>query len=223
MKSAPTPTPAPTPAPISALPTWANVAPDKIKPEISAILTEIRDHTASRLPRLAVLRFNATLAKIELAELVKSPDFEGVPRRAWDDSKPFADILSALTPARLPQSAFEALKRSEARELAGLLNEHKKNTAVAAAVEKYLAACKFRAGWSKTVCERIAGALPTPASAETPAISALPPPSPLSAVELVALVKTKLREMPDKQRDAARAMLAALVNDKEKLAERIAA
>jgi hypothetical protein len=39
----------------------------------------------------------------------------------------------------------------------------------------------------------------------------------------MALVKAKLREMPDKQRDAARAMLAALVNDKEKLAERIAA
>jgi len=54
-------------------------------------------------------------------------------------------------------------------------------------------------------------------------IVALPDSAPLSAVELVELVKSKLREMSDKQRDAARAMLASLVNEPAKLAERIAA
>jgi len=239
----------PTPPPAEKSASWLEIPAAAIAPETRDLLTQIDTFTAGKLPRLGLLRFNAKLASVELVELVK--EHGETSRKSFENAKPFADVLAAIG-SFLPQSAYDAITYREACELRDALTASKKDAVICAKVEKRLKACKFKKGWASSLAELAtppaaetasdtASELATPPAAETasdenasdgkpkgdapPAsnIVALPDSAPLSAVELVELVKSKLREMSDKQRDAARAMLASLVNEPAKLAERIAA
>lgn len=228
-------------------PSWLEIPASTIKPELASILTEIDKFTAGKLPRLGLLRFNARMAKVELVDLVK--EHGDTSRKSFDNAKPFMDVLCAIA-SFLPQSAFEALTYREARELSAALTASKSDAVICAKVEKRLKACKFRKGWASDLAKLATPTasesapdnivplpatesapdnivpLPAPASESAPApdnIVALPDSGPMTPADLVAMVKEKLRAMPDKSREIARGMLARLVNEPAKLAELLAA
>ena len=194
---------------------------------MTAILSDIDKYTSGKLPRLGLLRWNAKREKVELVELVKLHGDSS--RKSFENAKPFMDILAAIG-SMLPQSAYESLTYREARALSTALAASKANATIKEAIEKRLKVSKYGQGWAESLAELATPAPATEAPAteapatEAPAnIVALPDSGPMAPLDLLALVKDKLRAMSDKQREIARGMIARLVNEPAKLAELLAA
>lgn len=236
----------------------AEMPGDAIHAAAKARLSEIDSALGRVLPYLGALRYFAKVRGVSLAELVET--YGHATRSAFEDSKPYADILFYLGATTIPSAAFDSLPRAKARELAAALPRLKKDTATLEKVQGYLSGpCKFRDGWTDHLLTLIPAATvktppaPAPAPADdsaqppgnvtpisdgpAPAESGPPPeggatviafpetarPEKLSAIDLIGLVKGHLRAMDESQREAARSMLARLVNDPSRLAEHLAA
>jgi hypothetical protein len=144
------------------------------KAELSAIDATVN----KRLPYLGALRHFAKVRETSLADLVAT--YGSATRKAFEDSKPYADILAFFGASTIPDKAFDAIKRAEARDLVAVLPALKKDTAALEAVQKYLSAPvnKWRPGWVAHVvslCPKAKEETPAPAPApevETPAAPA---------------------------------------------------
>ena len=191
----------------------ASLSGDSIKTLAIAEFAALDSFTNSRLPYIGAIRFHAQRNGLSLAEIVK--EYGTGTRKAFEDSKSFADVLSAIS-AFIPQASYEAISRAESRTLADYFSSIKKDTATLEKLTKYLSGpCKFRAGWIAYILEKFPAATDAPAATAPAATDA--PAATLSAIALVELVKGHLSRMNDKQAEAARSMLAALCNSPEKL------
>jgi hypothetical protein len=99
------------------------------------------------LPRLGLIRYYSIKRRIELTSLVQQYQASGVTRRAWDDAKPYLDILTLFTPELLPEHAYLTIKRSEARRLAKALSEYGHIQQVKDAIKQRLTRSTFRGDW----------------------------------------------------------------------------
>lgn len=213
----------------------AEFSAESLKEAMQTRLAQIDLAITKALPYLGALRHFAKARDVSLNELVEQ--YSGTAtRKAFEDSKPYADILGFFGHELIPSAAFDAIPRAKARELVKVLPNLKKDTAALEKVQGYLTGpCKFRDGWIEHVMTLIPEPAPkTPQvptgesegeSEDTTAPANITPlPAPVVTVTAPAELtlegffdelRALTARLPARQLDTARANLARAVNSPE--------